>query len=296
MLTGRGCPYSCSYCVNSFIKKMHSNESYLRRHSVDYVIGALKVYYEKYKYHRIRFEDDIFLLNQKWLEDFCKKYKKEIDIPFHCFTNSKSVNNKVIKLLKSAGCWLISLGVQSGNQCIRNKILNRQDFNNDIIKASQIMKNNDIKINTELIFGIPNETKKDMINTIKLNKELKPQNTVTFLLYPFPKTDIFDYSIKKGFLPKDKSELIKEGKGSYHNTLLINHPDGEYAYKYAFLLPLFVKLPKLFEPLFWTLTEAKFNKLHQIIYLLSVLCMEPIEFIEKVKELPRMIYHIHKKD
>lgn len=296
MLTGRGCPYSCSYCVNSYTKKMYHNELYLRRHSVDYVVGALKVYYEKYKYRRIRFVDDIFLLNQKWLEEFCKRYKKEIDMPFHCFTNSMSVNKKVIKLLKSAGCWLISLGVQSGSECIRKKILNRQDSDNDIIKASRIIRKNKIKINSELIFGIPNERKKDMINTIKLNKKLKPQNTVTFLLYPFPNTGIFDYSIKKGFLPEKKLELIKEGKGSYHNTLLLNHLYEEYAYKYAFLIPLFVKLPKLFEPLFWKLTEIKFSKLHQILYLLSVPLMEPIEFIEKVKEVPRMIYHIHKKD
>lgn len=296
MLTGRGCPHACSFCINNHRKKLYPNENYLRRHSVDYIIDALRLYYKKYKYNKIRFEDDIFLLNDKWLEEFCKRYKKEIDLPFHCFTNSMSVNKKVIKLLKFAGCELISLGVQSGSQDIRNKILNRKDSNRNIIRASDIIRKNKIKLITELIFGIPNETKKDMIATIKLNKKLKPQSTATFLLYPFPNTDIFNYSIKKGFLPKDKVELIKEGGGSYHNTTLLNHPYGEYAYKSAFLIPLFIKLPELFEPFFWILTETRFSKLHQIIYLLSIPCMEPIEFIERVKELPRMVYYAQKQD
>jgi len=294
MLTGRGCPYSCSYCINSYRKKLYPKENYLRRHSTDYVIDALKYYHQKFKYKKIRFEDDIFLLNKKWLKEFCYRYKKDINLPFHCFTNSRSVDKRAIELLKFAGCELISLGVQCGNQSIKRKILNRKESNTDIMKAARIIKKNKIKLITELIFGIPGETKKDMVNTIKFNDKLKPNSTATFLLYPFPGTGICDYSLKKGYLSKKDMELIKKGEGSYHTTLLLKHPWREHSYKYAFLVPLFVKLPKIFEPFFWMMTEKKFNRLHKIFYLLSVPCMEPVEFFIRLKELPRGLYKINK--
>ena len=294
MLTSRGCPHSCSFCVNNYIKRLYPNECYLRKHSVDYVIEALKLYLKKYKYSKIKFEDDTFVLNEKWNEDFCRKYKKEIGLPFCCNMAPVNVNEKFVKWLKYAGCQMIEMGVQTGNQKIRNKILNVNGSNKTIIKAARIIKKYKIRLKTTIIFGIPKENKKDMASTVRLNQKLKPHYTVTFLLYPYPKTDINVYSFKKNYLSKEKSELVKKGEGSYHNTLLINHQYKEYAYKYVFLTPLFMKLPKFSEWFFWKLIDKRYNQLHKILYFPSILCMNPAESVEKLMDLARAGYRTYK--
>ena len=67
-MTGRGCPFSCTFCVNSFRKGLYPHENYHRRRSVDNVINELINLKKNHKIKEFRFEDDVFVFNLNWLK------------------------------------------------------------------------------------------------------------------------------------------------------------------------------------------------------------------------------------
>jgi len=115
--TSRGCPFVCSYCVNSLLKPMSKNlGNYTRRRSVDNIIKEIKENLNlpgnKRKY--IFFIDEVFGTNEKWLNEFESTYKKEIGLPFLVEYNPLSINSKVLSKLAGCGLDTINFGIQTG--------------------------------------------------------------------------------------------------------------------------------------------------------------------------------------
>ncbi|GAG35334.1 unnamed protein product, partial [marine sediment metagenome] len=84
---GRGCPYKCTYCSNSYmVNKVYPGQwSKIRYRTVDHVIAELKQAKEKILGLKcINFYDEVFLPQKEWAKEFFKRYKKEINIPFYC--------------------------------------------------------------------------------------------------------------------------------------------------------------------------------------------------------------------
>src|SRR5262249_25920149 len=82
IMTQRGCPYSCSFCIESWHQDQHGKSASLRRMSVDRVMEELHFAKERYRPLGIMFYDDVFTVNPRWLREFCPRYKEEIGIPF----------------------------------------------------------------------------------------------------------------------------------------------------------------------------------------------------------------------
>jgi anaerobic magnesium-protoporphyrin IX monomethyl ester cyclase len=70
IMTGRGCPYHCTFCVNSFYHQMNTRRGgMVRRRSVDNVIQELTLYKQKYRPQTVNFQDDTFSVEIDWLEE-----------------------------------------------------------------------------------------------------------------------------------------------------------------------------------------------------------------------------------
>ena len=97
----------------------------------------------------------MFGFNVKWLTEFRDAYRKHINLPFHCCVTPSTAKDNVVKLLSEAGCAKVTMGVQSGSEHIRTKLLNRKHRDKDIIAAAQRLKKYGIKLIAEYIFGFP---------------------------------------------------------------------------------------------------------------------------------------------
>ena len=145
IMTTRGCPYECTFCVNSFRNSLYTGEVYLRQRSAKNVIAGIAELQKTYKFKSVRFHDDVFAFNVKWLREFKEEYVKHVNLPFHCYVTPSTAKEEIIGLLAEAGCTKISIGVQSGCENIRTKLLNR--------------KHNGLKINT------PNDLSMALLDT-----------------------------------------------------------------------------------------------------------------------------------
>ena len=89
---------------------------------------------------KFRFEDDVFAFNQKWLNEFKVAYREKINLPFHCYVTPSTAKDEILEGLKEAGCESVSMGIQSGNEKIRTKMLHRRHTDELIIAAAQRIK------------------------------------------------------------------------------------------------------------------------------------------------------------
>lgn len=201
LLAGRGCPYACTYCCNHALRKLYIGKgSYVRMRSVDNVLGEIKEVVQRYKAKSLWFYDDTFTMFPKWVEEFSKKYRNEFDLPFACNGRVENLNAEIISNLKSAGCSMMGIGVETGNEWLRETILKRKISNSRIIDGFRMVKEAGIEANAFYMVGLPFE-KPDMIeDTLKLNNIIDPNGIQCTVFYPYRGTEAYDICKENGFL------------------------------------------------------------------------------------------------
>lgn len=137
IMTQRGCPFSCSFCIESRYQEMFGKKNSLRRRSVDLVLAELVQAKALYKPERIWFWDDVFTVNPRWLKAFLPQYKEQVGIPFWCYTYPTTHNLELLQLLKDAGCNSLTMGIQSGSARLLEGAYNRPTPLKRVLEASQ---------------------------------------------------------------------------------------------------------------------------------------------------------------
>jgi len=175
-LTGRGCPYSCTYCSNEHFNKLYKGlGKVVRWHSPDYIINCildLKLRFKSLNYFDIR--DDTFSFRPiDQIKEFCDKYKEKVNMRFKCLADPITITEEKIKLLTDAGCTDIIIGIQ-GQENINFNVYKRYQTDRQILDAANIINkyNNKISIMYDVITSNPYETREDILNLIKLLKQL----------------------------------------------------------------------------------------------------------------------------
>lgn len=171
----RGCQNACSYCSNSLRRKIYFGNGYLkksqpflRKRSVGNFVRELKEAKEKYDFKLIRLNDDDFLADVAWLEEFSKRYPEEIGVPYKCFVNPESVNEEGLHLLKSSGCGQIQVGIQSINPRVRAEVLRRYQTGEQLVRAIDLLRESGIPFLADNLLGIPGETEQDLEDLLGL--------------------------------------------------------------------------------------------------------------------------------
>lgn len=214
-LTSRGCPFSCSYCFNSYMKNLYRGDKWLRQRSVKNVINELKWIKMRGTYKQIFFVDDSLTSNRAWLIEFLKEYKREIDIPFKAMSHPLFIDDEVAGLLKKAGCLRIQIGAQTPIEKIRHDICKRYEKNKTIATAVKHLKNHKIMVNIDHIFDLPTEKLEDYEEGLKFYIELKPEKYTSFWLQYFPNTEIVEIGRAHGGIDEEALKNTRKGMISY---------------------------------------------------------------------------------
>ena len=209
VLTSRGCPFNCAYCYNSSYKKMYKGQKTVRYRSPENIIRECKEVMQLYPTNMFFFADDEFSMNINRLKEIKDLYVKNIKLPFHCQIRIDLLNEERIKILKDMGCFSLTFAIESGNEEIRKKVLNRNITNNQIIEGCRLLKKNKIKFRAESMIGIPNETWQNVMETINLNLKVNSDYAWCSLYQPYPYTVLGDYSKKIGLF-KGNIDIINE--------------------------------------------------------------------------------------
>lgn len=199
----RGCPFNCTYCYSHLMRKLYGNAKYVRIPSVDWSIRCIKEVQEKYGFKWVQLIDSMININKKWLIEFLERYKEEINVPFMCSVRMDLMDEEIALKMIEAGLDRINFGVECGNEEFRKNILKRNMKNENILKISKIFNQHNIRIVTSNIVGLPGETTDLAFETIELNRKIKPESAVCYVLVPYPKTEIHKYCVEHDLLKEE---------------------------------------------------------------------------------------------
>ncbi len=211
LILSRGCPRRCTYCFNGSYKDIYRNVckrsgKYMRIGDFYKTIEGIKGILFKYNNVKaVNFFDDDFLLSSSILE-FIELFKKEIGLPFIVNAHVDSITDEKVATLKSCGCDLIRIGVESGNYNIRKNILSRAATNQSFVEKSEIIKKYGIRLFTFNMIGLPTETKANVLETLQLNARLNPDVVRVATFYPYEGTPIHSLCKKLGVLSKNRGQ------------------------------------------------------------------------------------------
>lgn len=204
----RGCPFSCSFCAAPSQRKAYKEsggDGYFRVKPLSRVIDELKYQIEKHKPDYIYFNSETFFAKKEdSIDEFARVYASDIGLPFWCQTRIETITEKRIKMLEDMGCDRISIGLETGNEEFRKKVLRKHFTNEQVIKAFKILEKSRIPVTVNNIIGFPDENRELAFDTISLNRQITADSINAFFFVPYTGTPLRKYCIEKGYLDPEK--------------------------------------------------------------------------------------------
>ena len=244
-MTSRGCPYHCDYCFKP------PTENRMRFRSGKNVADEIEHCIKKYGTREIWFYDDTFTINRKHVREVCKEIlKRRIKISWQAPTRVDVLDENTLKLMKQAGCEMLRLGIESGDEETL-KLMNKKTSLKIIKNAVRMLKQTDIKIFGFFMLGYPGETLKSMEKTIKLPRELDLDWAMFSKVTPFPKTPLYEKCLKQGLINDYWKEFTLE---KTEHKMMDVYPEAgrkvDQAFKQFYLRPSYFvkKIKELGEP------------------------------------------------
>jgi radical SAM superfamily enzyme YgiQ (UPF0313 family) len=220
---------------------------------------------EKYDIKMVSFVDDIFCISKGWLREFADKYVREVNLPYSINTRANTIDDEVAELLKKSNCFYVTYSIETGDNHLRNDILNRGMSDEMIIKAANSLRKYNLHFCNGNLLGIPEETMDTLIKTVKINQKCKSHYAWASIFQPFPRVNLTEYSIEHGYFDGNYDNI---GDDQFTNSpLKLNRKDEIVRFhkffalvvKYPYLMPLvrvLIKLP-LNEQCHWIFKKYK---------------------------------------
>ncbi len=215
LATTRGCPFKCNWCA----KPIYGNR--YNTHSPEYIVSHIQFLQKKYKVKRFWMCDDIFGLTPGWVQDFNIELKKT-NTSLKYYIQSRVdllLKEDTIDALAESGLQEVWVGAESGSQSILDA-MDKGTKVEEIYNATTLLKDKNIRVAFFIQFGYLGETKSDISQTIKMIKELVPDDIGISVSYPLPGTKFYD-KVKDDLRLKanwtDSDDLAMMFKSTYNS-------------------------------------------------------------------------------
>jgi len=210
-MISRGCLFSCSYCDNAYIRSLYKKEKYkyIRAKSVARAIEELVHLKDRYNIEFMKIQDESFLYNDlDYWRSFSSEYKKQVNIPFTCMVDPRTVNSETSAILKDMNCLSVSIGFESGDENYRKQVLNKQVSDQCLFDAVRELRNHGIRVATFNLFGLPRQTRHLLWETIHLNRKAKPNLADVGFFFPYKGTPLREDCKKMKLYDDDKDRVL----------------------------------------------------------------------------------------
>lgn len=218
IITSRSCPMRCTFCC------MHlSHGPVFRARSALNVFEEIEEMVRKYRVEEIFIMDDNFTFDKERVMVLCKLIIRK-GLKFRWNTpngiRADMLDLELVRMMKKAGCINVCIGIEVGNEKIRNEIIKKRLSGEQIERAVKICSQADLPIVGLFILGIPGETEDTFQDTIRMVKKLPFSMIATSFFTPFPGTQLYSECIHKGFVKPTYWKKVKQ-----FNCPILETPD-----------------------------------------------------------------------
>jgi anaerobic magnesium-protoporphyrin IX monomethyl ester cyclase len=192
----RGCPFACSFCTT------HSYYgSNLRRRSPARVVQEIRRNIDSFGVYDFLFWSDTFTLDRQYVKDLCQAFlDAKLNISWACNSRVDTADLETFKVMKKAGCWMVSYGIESANQDALNLSKKGAEVL-DVGQAIRWTKEAGLMATGHFVLGLPGDTVAAIEETVTFSMNLGLDFAQYYCAVPFPGSSLFTEARAKGWLP-----------------------------------------------------------------------------------------------
>lgn len=204
--SSRGCPFLCAYCAGRTLTGPR-----IRTRSIPLVLEEIELLWRRYGVREIHVVDDNFTADRSRVEEFCAGLAARCPGIAFTFPNGvrlDTLDAGLLRLLKSAGCYSLILGIESGSDRVL-RLMRKGLTTEQIRRGAALVRDAGIEVGGFFILGFPGETRAEMEETIRFSRTLGLTAAHFSNFIPLPGTEAHRALQERGELgPLDWSRLF----------------------------------------------------------------------------------------
>jgi hypothetical protein len=248
LMTSRGCPYRCTYCLNHRVVDRYREElgrpvsrlGFFRYRSAERMIEEIRWILERYEgVSTFILDDDLFTMNGEHALAFARAYEEAgIGVPFVVNSHVQRLDPELARGLARAGCRILKLGIESGSERVRREVLKRFMSDEDILATVAAADAERLHTSGFVMVGLPGETHAERLETVDLLARSGIGRFRTSLFFPFPGTEGHRFAVEGGYLAPDRIATLTDFTES--SCLDFGPEENLFVDKLAACMPWFV--------------------------------------------------------
>lgn len=208
IMVTRGCPNNCGFCgVSAFRRVYEGLGRFYRIRSVENTIQELEHARQvRPRLRRIRFDDELFVPNRAWIEEFCREYPARVGLPFDILTSPKVLDEWTVDRLADAGLDMVYLGVQTTSAANRQRY-DRTVPDDEVRACVQRLHARGVRPVVQVLIDDPDKTLDEQLALLEVLLALpRPYDLLIYSLCHWPGTARTRTLIAEGTITDDDVE------------------------------------------------------------------------------------------
>ena len=199
--SSRGCPYRCTYCDRSVFPTGY------RFNSAEYLYEHLRYLKERFGIKHVSLYDDQFTFNRKRVDAFTRMIVDHpLGVTFNCAVRAEHVDIDILQRMKAAGCWMISLGIENGDEKLLAQHRNNADL--DLVAEKiRLIKKAKIRVKGLMMMGLPGETEQSVRKSMEYVFSLPIDDINVSKFTPFPGSELYKKVRELGSFDEDWEKM-----------------------------------------------------------------------------------------
>ena len=212
-MASRGCPFACTFCYNSALRAYYEGKGRVfRRYSPSRFVGELAAYKRRAPLTFVYIFDDTFATDLDWLAEFCALYRKDVGLPFFVNFVANAITKQRIEMLQEAGLAYVGVGLESGNEEIRKRVMNKSVTNENLRRTASLLHALRIPFEFYNILAIPGTEFRHDLETLAMNVALHPKVPEVLIYQPYPGTPLGEEAKRLGLFSGNPDEIPESFK------------------------------------------------------------------------------------
>lgn len=183
------------------------------------VLDEIESLIKNYGIKEIHFEDDNLTADKKRaIEMFDGMVEREFDISWHVPSGIavNTLDDEIIEKMGISGCYSIALAIESGNQEVVTKLMNKPVNLKAVPNIIKKIRKAGMDARGYFIIGYPGETKENIQQTVDFARSLELDWAYFSIASPLPNTKMYKTCIEKGYIKEEDFDAIR----SFHRSII----------------------------------------------------------------------------
>ncbi len=200
-VSSRGCPYACSYCDRSVFGRS------FRFNSAEYMLAMVRHLKQQFAIRHINYCDDQFTFHRQRVMAFVQGLADSgMNVSFNCAARAEHLDPELLRAMKTAGCWMISLGIETGDRELLARHRSHADL--DRLRDCIVMiKQAGIRVKGLFMMGLPGETPRTIRNSMAYVRSLPLDDFSLTKFTPFPGSPLYANIREHGTFAEDWQQM-----------------------------------------------------------------------------------------